>query len=388
MTDGTAIQEFRTPSELFRETDTHDAALRTLLIDGEPWFIARDLARLLGYRDAANAARSVEDDEKGTHEMSTPGGLQTFMIINESGFYRLVLRSNRPEAKAFQRWVTREVLPQIRQTGAFTPVVKALTRKELLLQALEAEEAREAAEQRADELVKVVAARQAEVNELLPAAQEHAVYLDADGLKPVGVVAQQFGIGQTRMFEFLREQGVLISTAGARFNTPKQAHIETGRFRIKSGVRDSKSEGTKPTWTTMVTPKGEQFIYRLIKSNGSDAMLKALDKVTSKRIEAEIRQTDGKGEKFEVDQRVEWSDRRGVTQYGRIFQICDDGQAARIAADSGDAWTVRFDRLRKQPETILGIDFASPEQPPVVATLNRNGTVALTERRRDSVTGQ
>lgn len=93
--------------------------VRVLMRDGDPWFLAADIAQLLGYRDAHNAVRSLDDDEKGAHIVSTLGGDQQQIIISESGLYAAILKSRRPEAKRFRRWVTGEVLPAIRRTGRY-----------------------------------------------------------------------------------------------------------------------------------------------------------------------------------------------------------------------------------------------------------------------------
>ena len=85
----------------------------------EPWFVASDVAKVLGYRNASDAARLLDDDEKGTHNLRTLGGEQKVIIVNESGLYALVLKSRKPEAKPFRRWVTSEVLPAIRKTGQY-----------------------------------------------------------------------------------------------------------------------------------------------------------------------------------------------------------------------------------------------------------------------------
>lgn len=94
-------------------------AVRVVMQDGAPWFICADVAQVLGYRDASNAGRVLDDDEKGAHNVSTPGGDQKLTIINESGLYALVLRSRKPEARKFAKWVTSEVLPAIRKTGGY-----------------------------------------------------------------------------------------------------------------------------------------------------------------------------------------------------------------------------------------------------------------------------
>lgn len=86
--------------------------------DGEPIFVAKDVAVILGYRDAANMTRRLEEDEKGTRSMSTPGGEQQMAVITEPGLYSAILGSRVPAAKAFKRWVTHEVLPALRRDGA------------------------------------------------------------------------------------------------------------------------------------------------------------------------------------------------------------------------------------------------------------------------------
>lgn len=104
--------------------DFEDNAVRVIEIDGEPWFVAADVARILEYRDAFNATRILDDDEKDTHLMSTPSGNQEMSVINESGLYHLIILSRKPEAKKFRKWVTAEVLPSIRKTGMYVEPVR------------------------------------------------------------------------------------------------------------------------------------------------------------------------------------------------------------------------------------------------------------------------
>lgn len=99
--------------------DFEDNAVRVIEKDGEPWFVAADVARVLEYRDSEVACRALDDDEKGTLIVCTPGGAQEMRGINESGLYHLVLVSRKPEAKKFRKWVTAEVLPSIRKTGMY-----------------------------------------------------------------------------------------------------------------------------------------------------------------------------------------------------------------------------------------------------------------------------
>lgn len=94
--------------------------VRTLIINNEPWFVGKDVAEILGYKDTSDAIkRHVDDEDKGVGVLPTPGGKQNAKIINESGLYSLILSSKLPNAKKFKRWVTSEVLPTIRKHGAY-----------------------------------------------------------------------------------------------------------------------------------------------------------------------------------------------------------------------------------------------------------------------------
>lgn len=95
--------------------------IRGLKIEGEPWFVGKDIAEALGYKNPQKAIRDhVDAEDKGVNELLTPGGKQNIAIINESGLYSLMLKSKLPGAKKFKRWVISEVLPSIRKTGAYS----------------------------------------------------------------------------------------------------------------------------------------------------------------------------------------------------------------------------------------------------------------------------
>lgn len=239
----TEVQIFQMPGE--------DKPLRVVMIDGEPWFVAADVAFLLGYRDASHAVRLLKSGEKRPHLVGTPGGgQQEMIIISEPGFYRLVMRSNRPEADAFQTWVTSEVLPTIRKTGGYGSAQKALSRMELLELAMEAE--------------KEAMAARGELEAARPALDAHASYMRANNTVAMGTAAKVLGVGPNRLFALLRENKILISTAGARHNTPYQAYIELGWFEVKAGSFEHNSGEVEATYTTRVTPKGLEGIRRLL----------------------------------------------------------------------------------------------------------------------------
>ncbi|HEL1628950.1 TPA: ORF6C domain-containing protein [Streptococcus suis] len=100
----------------------HGQEVRTVTINNEPWFVGKDVADILGYSKSRNAiALHVDEEDALKQGIPTSGGIQDMIIINESGLYSLILSSKLPQAKEFKRWVTRDVLPQIRQQGAYVP---------------------------------------------------------------------------------------------------------------------------------------------------------------------------------------------------------------------------------------------------------------------------
>ena len=208
--------------------------VRTLTKDGEPWFVGKDVADILGYSDTAQAVRKrIDDEDKGAVEMTTPGGKQNMVVINESGLYSLILSSKLPTAKAFKRWVTSEVLPTIRKHGAYmdTDIIeKSLADPDFLIQL--ATTLKEEKQRRMEAEAKI-------------AADEHKVdFYDAVGntsaTLPVErfakLVTEKLGIntGRNRMFQWLRKNGFLQAN-----NMPYQRYINNGWFKtfevIKAG---------------------------------------------------------------------------------------------------------------------------------------------------------
>lgn len=117
------------------------AELRTPTYDGNPWFVAGDAARLLEYRMASDMTRRLDDDEKGTRSVRTPGGYQEMTVISEAGFYAAILGSQSAKAKAVKRWLTHEVLPALRKTGIYStaPALTELEAAQKYVAALERE---------------------------------------------------------------------------------------------------------------------------------------------------------------------------------------------------------------------------------------------------------
>lgn len=257
-----------------------NANLRVAMIDGEPWFVAADVSTMLGHSNTAMMIKALKPSERGVRKFYTPGGQQEFVIVSEPGFYRLVMRSNRPEADAFQTWVTGDVLPQIRKTGAYT-VQRGLGRKELAMLVIEAEEARERIEAEnvglRQELVLIEGDRRSiteanvQARELLGAAHEmlteaqpkvdgYDQLLNSDGNYSLAAAAQACGLGRQKFISQLAAYGGIIVRPGTSDHLrPYQQHVKAGRFVVKIRVFDVVKDGqteTRSEGTTYVTPKG------------------------------------------------------------------------------------------------------------------------------------
>jgi prophage antirepressor-like protein len=137
--------------------------LRTVIKDGEPWFVARDVCDILEIANGRDALNRIDEDEKGVVLTDTPGGTQQMAAVNEPGLYSLVLGSRKQEAKQFKRWVTHEVLPDIRKTGVYVVptsledliIMQAQSVKELKTKVEQIEERAQAAHHRIDNMDKI-----------------------------------------------------------------------------------------------------------------------------------------------------------------------------------------------------------------------------------------
>lgn len=224
----------------FRFPETSEP-VRTLTIDGEPWFVGRDVCAVLGLvNPAATLAKILDEDEKGVAIVYTPGGDQQVSIISESGLYALVLRSRKPNAKKFRRWVTKEVIPAIRKTGTYS-LERSMPKT--LPDALRAF----AAEIEAHEKTK------ADLAETRPLAEAYKDLMSKDGTFDWAATAQVFsgltgGLGRNRFLELLRDLEILKAN-----NTPYQRYAK--HFKV---VGESAGSEAKPT--TTVRPSGLDWL--------------------------------------------------------------------------------------------------------------------------------
>nr|DAS84006.1 MAG TPA: repressor domain protein [Caudoviricetes sp.] len=231
--------------------------VRTLEINGEPWFVGKDIAVVLGYSNTRDAlSKHVDNEDKGVAECDTLGGSQELTVINESGLYSLILSSKLPTAKAFKRWVTSEVLPAIRKHGLYA-TEELIANPDLAIEAFKAlKEEREA--RKALEVENTAMRPKALFADAVSASHTSILIGDlAKLLRQNGV-----DIGAHRLFEKLREQGFLMKSGSSK-NMPTQASMDRGLFEIKEGSYINSDGVNVVTKTTKVTGKGQVYFVNL-----------------------------------------------------------------------------------------------------------------------------
>lgn len=242
--------------------DFKGAALRTLTDEnGEPWFVAKDVCDVLGYMNASKAINDhVDQEDKLNNESLSSLGQRGGWLVNESGLYSLVLSSKLPTAKEFKRWVTHDVLPQIRRTGGYIPTTDADDDMTILAKAVMiGQRTMEAQKQR-------IAEQQTRIVELEPKARFADAVAASDGTCLVGELAKMLRqnglkVGQNRLFRILRDDGYLGKSASNR-NVPTQRAMELGLFRIKETTVTHADGHTTVSRTPKVTGKGQTYFIR------------------------------------------------------------------------------------------------------------------------------
>lgn len=249
-----------TPLSQITPFDYNDQPVRVVSIDGEPWFVLADLCKILDLSNPTMVAERLDDDALSTAEViDSMGRRQSARITSEPGMYAVVFMSRKPEAVAFRRWITSEVLPSIRKHGGYlTPDMaeQVLADPDTIIRLatdLKAERAARLRETKAREAIESYA------QTLEPKADSYDRFLSGDGTYSIGAVGKMFGLSQQKMFDLLRNSGVLIAK-GAMRNTPYQQYMHHFRVTAFSFTRSDGTEGT--SYTTRVQPSGVDFIAR------------------------------------------------------------------------------------------------------------------------------
>lgn len=244
--------------------------VRTIMTDGEPLFIAADVCKALDIKNFTQAVSRLDTDERAMLNIGRQGRTN---VVNEYGLYNLVLASRKPEAKAFKRWITHEVIPAIRKHGGYlTPdkTEELLNDPDLIIQL-------------ATNLKEERAAR-SQAEQQLAVAKPKVLFADAvaasDSTILIGDLAKiikQNGhaVGQQRMFKWLREHGYLIKRMGADYNSPTQKAMELGLFKIKETAVTHSDGHVTVSKTVKVTGKGQKYFIAKFEAKKHEILKKA-----------------------------------------------------------------------------------------------------------------
>lgn len=227
--------------------------IRMMDINGETWFVGKDVASILGYKNPRQAiATNVDEDDRGVHGMDTPSGRQEMTIINESGLYALVLNSKLKTARDFKNWVTKDVLPAIRRNGGYVNGQNDMTPQELMAAALLMAQ-------------KTIADRDARISTLTvenqimaPKADYFDALVDRNLLTGFRETAKQLGVPPRAFVNFLIEKKYVYRDKKGKL-LPYEAKND-GLFEVKECLNE------KTRWSgvqTLITPKGRET-FRLL----------------------------------------------------------------------------------------------------------------------------
>lgn len=238
-------------------------SVRTTTIGGQPYFVGKDVAGILGYSNSRKALIDhVDEEDKGVTKCDTLGGKQDLIIINESGLYSLILSSKMPNAKKFKRWVTSEVLPAIRKHGLYA-TDDLIANPDLAIAAFTAlKEERE----KNKELMAAVAIGQQQIAEMKPKATYYDVVLKCRDAVNISVIAKDYGWSAMRMNEYLHEKGIQFKQGDIWLLYQKYA--PNGYTKTNTHIYED-SKGIQHTKVhTKWTQKGRLFIYEQLKVDG------------------------------------------------------------------------------------------------------------------------
>ena len=231
-------------------------SVRTITKDNKTYFVGNDVAKALGYSETAKAIRT---HCKGVSEMDIPtnGGVQTMKMITEGDIYRLVIKSQLPQAEKFESWVFDNVLPSIRKNGGYIAGQETMSDEELMAKALLV------ANNKIKERDAIIERQQSKIE----ADKPKTIFADAVSTSHTSILVGDLAklicqngvqIGQKRLFEWLRNNGYLIKSGQSK-NMPKQRYVEQGLFEVKESTVQNPDGSVRITKTTKVTGKGQVY---------------------------------------------------------------------------------------------------------------------------------
>ncbi|MFQ7692874.1 MAG: phage antirepressor KilAC domain-containing protein [Christensenellales bacterium] len=235
-------------------------AVRAVTLEGEPWFVAADVCRALGLGNSSDVIKRLDEDERTLVSIEGASNGLPVNAINEPGLYALILGSRKPEAKAFKRWITHEVIPEIRKTGGYIAGQETMDDDQLLANALMV------AQRKIDERNKQLEAANEKIKADAPKVLFAETVEKAETCISIGTLAKilnQAGldIGERRLFERLRNDKWLNSK-GRSWNVPSQKSMDMGLMRVHESTI-SRSSGIQINKTPLITGKGQRFFLDL-----------------------------------------------------------------------------------------------------------------------------
>ena len=235
--------------------------VRTVVLNSEPMFCLVDVCKALDIKNATDVAKRLDDDERTRLNLGRQGETN---FVTESGLYAVILRSDKPNAKKFRKWITGEVLPSIRKNGGYIAGQETLSDEELLSKALMV------AQRKIEEKNNIIAMQDSRIQGMIP----KEIFADAVSASHTSILVGDLAklicqngvhIGQKRLFEWLRENNFLIKSGASR-NMPKQRYVEQGLFEVKESNIQNPDGSVRITKTTKVTGKGQvYFVNKFLK---------------------------------------------------------------------------------------------------------------------------
>lgn len=225
--------------------------IRAKLENGEPWFIAVDVCKALEIGNPTDAMRRLDTDERTLVSIEGASNGLPLNAVNEPGLYTLILGSRKPEAKAFKRWITHEVIPSIRKTGGYIAGQEGMSDADLMARALLV------AQRQIDERERAIERMKPKEIFADAVSASHTSILMGDMAK----LLKQSGIeiGQKRLFEWMREHGYLIKRRGGSWNMPTQRSMEKGLFEVKETAVTHSDGHISISRTVKITGKGQVY---------------------------------------------------------------------------------------------------------------------------------
>lgn len=241
--------------------------VRTIIIEDEPWFVGKDVAEILGYKDTSDALKKhVDNEDKLTRRFADSGQNRAMTIVNESGLYSLILRSKMPEAKAFKRWVTSEVLPSVRKHGGYmTPekIKEVLYNPDTIIKLATDLKS----EQEKNKTLSIENAKQKEEIDILqPKADYHDLVLSTENAICISIIAKDYGWSPQRLNNYLQKKRVQYNRGGTWLLY--QEYCNKGYTKSVTVTWKTWGGDEESMVHTKWTQKGRLFIYELLKEDG------------------------------------------------------------------------------------------------------------------------